>query len=413
MKYNWSDKNQFFNDWNNSKNICTFLKNNNLTPTSGNYFQFKKWYKIHTIGLENIPKDVFIKDSIHNRRTVKKLIKKYNLLPYRCNCGITNIWNDKPITLQLEHKNGISNDHRLENLEYLCPNCHSQTQSYSGSNISSKMLEKRLTSLLKNKELNRQTIKILSEEWKVTYESAYNWIKKNITKINEYDIEIKFAKTKEYTINQKVLLKTIERKEALTTEITSFEELNKRWGIKNSKQWVKKNLPQKYETFKKQSDLVKNINKKESNTSRKQDAIALSNKKQLPELAKKWGISVNAVKKWIRNNLPEHFDMIFDEALLVKNQKKSVKENYYQKIAQLNFETFNLQEFMTEHQIKAKASAYSLIKTHNPDLYEKLAHQVSCIYCEGKTRTAGHSGNNIRYRCLNCRKEFVNLLKAY
>jgi 5-methylcytosine-specific restriction endonuclease McrA len=34
----------------------------------------------------------------------------------------------------LDHKNGIPNDNRLENLRFLCPNCHSQTDTFSRRN---------------------------------------------------------------------------------------------------------------------------------------------------------------------------------------------------------------------------------------------------------------------------------------
>ena len=48
-------------------------------------------------------------------------------------CGISE-WNNKPITLQIHHKNGKHNDHRLKNISLLCPNCHSQTDNYAGAN---------------------------------------------------------------------------------------------------------------------------------------------------------------------------------------------------------------------------------------------------------------------------------------
>ena len=39
------------------------------------------------------------------------------------------------LTLQLDHINGINNDNRKENLRFLCPNCHSQTDTFAGRNL--------------------------------------------------------------------------------------------------------------------------------------------------------------------------------------------------------------------------------------------------------------------------------------
>lgn len=45
-------------------------------------------------------------------------------------CGGGEIWNNKAIVLQVDHINGCTWDNRQENLRYLCPNCHSQTDTF-------------------------------------------------------------------------------------------------------------------------------------------------------------------------------------------------------------------------------------------------------------------------------------------
>jgi hypothetical protein len=47
-------------------------------------------------------------------------------------CGNAGEWQGKPLTLQLDHVNGKYDDNRLENLRWLCPNCHSQTETFAG-----------------------------------------------------------------------------------------------------------------------------------------------------------------------------------------------------------------------------------------------------------------------------------------
>jgi len=55
-------------------------------------------------------------------------------------CKICNLkeWNSKPIHLEIDHINGIHNDNRIENLQFICPNCHAQTDTYKGKNIKNK-----------------------------------------------------------------------------------------------------------------------------------------------------------------------------------------------------------------------------------------------------------------------------------
>lgn len=45
-------------------------------------------------------------------------------------CGGGEVWMDNPLRLQIEHKNGNPLDNRRKNLVYLCPNCHSQTETF-------------------------------------------------------------------------------------------------------------------------------------------------------------------------------------------------------------------------------------------------------------------------------------------
>lgn len=70
-----------------------------------------------------------------NIARLKKRILKAGLLKYECECcGNKGEWNGKPLVLQLDYKDGNHNNHSIENLRFLCPNCHSQTNTYSGKN---------------------------------------------------------------------------------------------------------------------------------------------------------------------------------------------------------------------------------------------------------------------------------------
>jgi hypothetical protein len=82
-------------------------------------------------------KDIFCMDSKYygGGRGLKNHVFKEKLLENKCNiCALGPEWQGKPISLQIDHINGIHNDNRIENLRILCPNCHSQTDTFSGKN---------------------------------------------------------------------------------------------------------------------------------------------------------------------------------------------------------------------------------------------------------------------------------------
>lgn len=76
-----------------------------------------------------------VNSSYCNIRSLKKRLISSGLLEYICSsCGNRGEWLGSKLSLQLDHVNGISDDHRIENLRLLCPNCHSQTDTYAGKN---------------------------------------------------------------------------------------------------------------------------------------------------------------------------------------------------------------------------------------------------------------------------------------
>lgn len=60
-----------------------------------------------------------------SKRLVKEGYKKYECEK----CHVVD-WNGEHLTLEMNHKDGDNSNHRLENLELLCPNCHSQTPTF-------------------------------------------------------------------------------------------------------------------------------------------------------------------------------------------------------------------------------------------------------------------------------------------
>lgn len=60
---------------------------------------------------------------------------KAGLKEYKCEkCGI-NEWQNTRISLELNHIDGDNGNHALNNLELLCPNCHSQTDTYRSKKL--------------------------------------------------------------------------------------------------------------------------------------------------------------------------------------------------------------------------------------------------------------------------------------
>lgn len=95
-----------------------------------------------------------------NTWRLKKRLINAGILKDEClDCGIGTEWNGKILSLQLDHINGINSDNRLENLRILCPNCHSQTDTYAGSNNRGTSKPREKTVFYECKECGTETLR--------------------------------------------------------------------------------------------------------------------------------------------------------------------------------------------------------------------------------------------------------------
>lgn len=83
--------------------------------------------------------EILVEHSTYKRSHLKRRLLENNLIEYQCAiCGQGPEWEGKELVLDLDHINGVKTDHRLENLRFLCPNCHSQTETFAGKNARKK-----------------------------------------------------------------------------------------------------------------------------------------------------------------------------------------------------------------------------------------------------------------------------------
>lgn len=136
--------------------IAEFCREVGWEPRGGNYLTFHKYVKEYNLDTSHFTgqrsnigntnnigksKDEFFTSGkiIKGSDIIKKLVS-LGLREYKCEaegCGISS-WNGKPIQLQVHHKDGDHFNNELDNIMLLCPNCHSQTDTYTGKNRKNK-----------------------------------------------------------------------------------------------------------------------------------------------------------------------------------------------------------------------------------------------------------------------------------
>lgn len=96
--------------------------------------------------------------------SIRKHILLNNIFDYKCNkCGIHE-WMGQKITLEIEHKDGDNWNNKKENLEFLCPNCHSLTSTFrKKKNKKQKNIisdEEIIEALKNNKNINQTLVSL-------------------------------------------------------------------------------------------------------------------------------------------------------------------------------------------------------------------------------------------------------------
>lgn len=132
-----------------SFSIAQVLKKMRLKCTGGNYTYFHKVIRENNIDISHFTGKLWckgkhtdtysrpIEDYLNNEAPISSTKLRRKLLNNgikinKCElCGITS-WNDAPLVMHLHHKDGNHFNNNLDNLQILCPNCHSQTDTYSG-----------------------------------------------------------------------------------------------------------------------------------------------------------------------------------------------------------------------------------------------------------------------------------------
>jgi hypothetical protein len=141
-KINYSS-NEFIEIVKKSNSFSTLLNNLGLRPAGGNFSTVKKWiYKLNIdishwkVG-SDWNKGLKLKDwsdYTTSARVKKHLIKH---LGHKCEKCFISVWYDLPIMLEVHHIDGNRFNNSIENLQLLCPNCHSTTYNWRGKKNSS------------------------------------------------------------------------------------------------------------------------------------------------------------------------------------------------------------------------------------------------------------------------------------
>ena len=298
-------------DWkeiiNNSTNFSEIARKVNRTPGSHFNIKLREYACMHNISLEKfnnnnnnnnntngkekyVLEDILIQNSPITRKVLINYLAKYNVLEYKCAiCGNKGEWNGVSLTLQIDHINGIRDDNRKENLRWLCPNCHSQTDTYTGKNKTKKEVinftEQEAIEALKQTNNVNQATKFIG-----CAQGGANWIR-----INDIKKQYGIIQYDDLTKEEKIQLE--QSRITLPFKIDSINKTKHNYCKKCGRELSTKNAEYC-------QTCIHEFQRRCEWPSREELKQVI---RTLPflQIGKKYGVSDNAVRKWCLNyNLP-------------------------------------------------------------------------------------------------------------
>ena len=133
-----------------SGDLKNFLQNKIQNFDISHFYQKKDQKRI-----KRTQENVFCKNSTADQKTLKDWYRKGQYTNYRCSiCNLEPYWQNKPLTLILDHINGENHDNRLQNLRWVCPNCNQQLDTTNGKN--KKILKKKYYCQICGQEVTKE-----------------------------------------------------------------------------------------------------------------------------------------------------------------------------------------------------------------------------------------------------------------
>jgi hypothetical protein len=234
---------QFVDAVKSSYSMASVLRKIGVRPTGGNYDVARRRIKTLNLDSSHFTGSGHLKGKTHNwakktplgdilingfnggigTNNLKLRLFKEGLLQKKCyRCGISD-WLGERLSLELEHKNGNRYDNRIENLEILCPNCHSLTSTYRGrgKNKSCKkdVVRKKERKLIDIDISDAELVKLISKRSTVEVGKIFNVSPRTVRRIcfsRNIKIPHKSHLTRRFNVSKEELEKLI-RDNPMTT----------------------------------------------------------------------------------------------------------------------------------------------------------------------------------------------------